>query len=414
VLPESLKYIEKVDSHLTQKAVRAISTVLLDMKNKYDKINKDIFLKIVLEENFFQRVLSEYCNNCMIILDNNLIKTNQTLMAVSNTIDYCNLVFKNESDLVDHIIIFMTEIIKMTQTSTTKTEKIEHILTIDAEKPKIHDDKDQEVILLRQKLNQQQKDYENVIMVKDNEIKKQRDKRQSLQGNITFLREHTKTLEEIVKSLQDKLEKETFEKKKLIDKIEMAKKISETENILKYENLLKERDIIIKNTKMSQSENIRIIKMSNEYYKMIEENEKYKEDLKNEFQVYINIAINNISKVTTIIDNIEDERTNINENEKEDIDNLYKIQGDYKFIANIKGFENLNNSLTNLVKENKKLNVDNNLLKMKIVDVQKELTKIKKNFSAQDEKIKNSTIKIKKIMTENHSEIVNLCQYIFF
>jgi len=244
--------------------------------------------------------------------------------------------------------------------------------------------------------------------------KKQRDKRQSLQGNITFLREHTKTLEEIVKSLQDKLEKETFEKKKLIDKIEMAKKISETENILKYENLLKERDIIIKNTKMSQSENIRIIKMSNEYYKMIEENEKYKEDLKNEFQVYINIAINNISKVTTIIDNIEDERTNINENEKEDIDNLYKIQGDYKFIANIKGFENLNNSLTNLVKENKKLNVDNNLLKMKIVDVQKELTKIKKNFSAQDEKIKNSTIKIKKIMTENHSEIVNLCQYIFF
>jgi len=165
---------------------------------------------------------------------------------------------------------------------------------------------------------------------------------------------------------------------------------------------------------MSQSENIRIIKMSNEYYKMIEENEKYKEDLKNEFQVYINIAINNISKVTTIIDNIEDERTNINENEKEDIDNLYKIQGDYKFIANIKGFENLNNSLTNLVKENKKLNVDNNLLKMKIVDVQKELTKIKKNFSAQDEKIKNSTIKIKKIMTENHSEIVNLCQYIFF
>jgi len=202
--------------------------------------------------------------------------------------------------------------------------------------------------------------------------------------------------------------------KKFIEKQKLSD--AEYENLIeKQRNLISklEKDIENKTEKIKTFE-LKMIQFQNDMTRVketkgtideiIAENIKYKEELKNEAQILIKF----------VVDKITDVKMQLEGNNNIDIDNLkaLKVQGDYTFIANIKGFENLNECIINLVKINKELNIEKSAFKKKCDDLVEKLKRCEIEMSKNLEEKYNNLSEFVKKSIKNKRDILNMYNYI--
>jgi len=189
---------------------------------------------------------------------------------------------------------------------------------------------------------------------------------------------------------------------KLSDEIYLLKN-----NLLNIENeketlkeeLGKSRSIIMKHL-----DEIKLIEsMKDECLNILAENKRLKNELSNEAQVIIKFIVKKINDVQTYINH---------QSSEDEVVIGKELQGEYAFIANIKGFENFDQSLLDLVKLNKSLHVENQMFKSKCDNLIEQMKEMKeKNKKTLKENFKKMSDQIYKNM-ETKRDFISLYNYV--